>query len=346
MQPGYRRSKMISIIVPVYQSEKTLERCVRSLLAQSFAEIEVLLVLDGATDRSGEIAGKLTGEDERIRVLSQENQGVSAARNAGIDAAKGDYILFVDSDDYVAPDLCEKMWLAIAENNADLAVCGFHHLYFGRDVVKEPKAGVFLVRKDKEELLSLYETQFLNMPWNKLFRREMIQNRYRTDMELGEDLLFNMAYLEQCRSVVVLPEPLVYYVQDERGTTLSTKKRENRMENALYLYRQMQEGCERLYGSTDTGGVLENRLTEEFLDEIESLGVISNMSVRDKLAVIRKYYDGYAQIENKNDISVGLPDYKIIQYFWERKCFLMTWILVELRGMLVKLRRYCDRHGR
>lgn len=337
---------MISIIVPVYQSEKTLERCVRSLTAQSFAEIEILLVLDGATDGSGAVAEKLAKEDSRIHVLRQENLGVSAARNRGMDAAKGDYVLFVDSDDYIAPDLCEKMWLAIAENNADLAVCGFHHLYFGRDVVKEPEAGVFLVKEDKEKVLSLYETKFLNMPWNKLFRREMIHEHYRTDMELGEDLLFNVAYLNQCRRVVVLSEPLVYYVQDERGASLSTKRREDRMENAMYLYREMQKGFERIYGSRDTGGVLESRLTEEFLDEIESLGITSHMSVRDKLGVIRKYYSGYAQLENKNDISVGLPDYKVIKYFWERKLFLATWILIELRGVLVRLCRFGDRRGR
>ncbi|NLL79468.1 MAG: glycosyltransferase family 2 protein [Clostridiales bacterium] len=327
---------MISIIVPVYRSESTLRRCVESLTAQTYVEIEIILVIDGSPDGSGELAEELAAEDARIRVIYQENQGVSVARNTGIEAARGDYVLFVDSDDYVAETLCEKMWLAIAEYNADLAVCGFHHLYFGRDVVKVPEESLCIVRKEKEKILSLYEKQFLNMPWNKLFRREMITGRFRTDMDLGEDLLFNMSYLEGCKQIVTLAEPLVFYIQDDRGTTLSTKRRENRMENAFYLYEQMREYCERFYGERQTGGILESRLVEEFLDEMEGLAFASDLKFGEKRSVIRSYYTGYCRLENKNDIFVNLLDYKIIRFFFEKKCFFLTLCMVELRGLVVK----------
>lgn len=334
---------MISIIVPVYRSENTLRRCVKSLTAQTYAEIEILLVIDGSPDGSGKLAEELAAEDVRIRVIYQENQGVSAARNTGIEAARGDYVLFVDSDDYVAETLCEKMWLAIAEHNADLAICGFHHLYFGRDVVKVPEESISIVRKEKEKILSLYEAQFLNMPWNKLFRREMITGRFRTDMDLGEDLLFNLNYLEGCKQIVTLAEPLVFYIQDDRGTTLSTKRRRGRMENALYLYEQMQDCCERLYGERQTDGVLESRLMAEFLDEMEGLAFATDLKCTEKLAVIRSYYSGYSGLEYKNDIHVNLLDYKIIRFFFERKHFFLTLCMVELRGLVVKIVRRRER---
>lgn len=336
---------MISIVVPVYQSEATLKRCIDSLTTQSYADIEIIIVVDGATDGSAALADQLAEQDARIRVIRQENRGVSAARNTGIEAAKGDYVLFMDSDDYADKRLCEKMWLEIAENNADLAVCGFHHLYFGRDVVKLPQAGVVQVKEDRERILSLYETQFLNMPWNKLFRREMLQARFRTDLDLGEDLLFNVAYLEGCKSIVTVAEPLVFYIQDDRGTTLSTKRRKDRMVNALYLYGQMRAFCERFYGNGRTGGILESRLMAEFLDEIEGLAFSPELKCREKLAVIRSYYEGYDRLDYKADINVTLLDYRIIKFFFEKKLFGMTLLLVSLRGLLVRAVRWRERRA-
>ena len=98
---------MISVIVPVYNSITTLERCVRSLCAQTFEDLEIILVDDGSTDGSGALCSALSREDARIRVIRKENGGVSSARNAGIEAAKGEYLMFSDSDDYVEPDMAE-----------------------------------------------------------------------------------------------------------------------------------------------------------------------------------------------------------------------------------------------
>lgn len=330
---------MISIIVPVYQSEATLGRCVESLTAQTYREIEILLVLDGASDGSGDLADALAAEDGRIRVLRQENQGVSAARNRGLDEALGDYVLFLDSDDYAEPRLCETLWLAIAEHNADLALCGFHHLYFGRDVLRLPREGVYTVRAQREELLNLYRAKFLNMPWNKLYRREMLHARFPADTDLGEDLLFNLAYLERCSRVAVVAQPLVWYVQDGGGGTLSTRYRAERPEQLYRLYLALREFCGRVYGSEESGGLLESRLTEALLDTMEELAFTRGVSGREKHRLIRSALAVYRRLPYQNDIRVTLLDYRILLPVWTGGHIRLTRMLIALRGMAVRIGR-------
>lgn len=336
--------KMISIIIPVYRSEKTLERCIDSLKQQTYTDLEIIIIVDEPPDASGILADRLAKADERIRVIHQQNKGVSAARNTGIQAAQGEYIQFVDSDDYVDRHLCWRLLAGLEESGAQLALCGFHHMYFGKDVVKLPnRQGSLLLKEAKQELLCLYEGGFLNMPWNKLFRKDKIRQEFRQDMDLGEDLLFNMAYLENCEKIAVVAEALCYYIQDGRGTTLSTRKRENRMKNAFYLYEQMKSFFLRKYGGGGTGGVLESRLMTEFLDEMEGLAFDGGRSLPDKKAVISQYYKGYERLQNKELIRLSLPDYRILYFFFRRRLFLMTLFMVELRGLIVRLVRSVGR---
>ncbi len=159
---------MVSVIVPVYKSRETLVRCVESLRNQTIEELEIILVDDGSPDGSGKICTELSKEDARIRVIHKENGGVSSARNAGIEKAKGEYLLFADSDDYVEPDLVEKLLDGIGQD--DMAICGFHHHYQGRDIVRIPEVPG---QSGEENFLALYGQGFLNMPWNKLYKREL-----------------------------------------------------------------------------------------------------------------------------------------------------------------------------
>ena len=182
---------MISVIVPVYNSKETLERCVKSLLSQTLKDLEVILVDDGSSDGSGALCNGFSREDIRIRVIHKGNGGVSSARNAGIEAAKGEYLMFLDSDDYAEPDMAEKMLEGIGDD--DIAICGFHHHYQGRDIVRIPDVPG---QSGEENFLTLYGHGFLNMPWNKLYRRELA-GKFDESLSLGEDLLFNLDYLRR-----------------------------------------------------------------------------------------------------------------------------------------------------
>ena len=124
--------KKISIIVPIYNIEKYLPRCLDSILAQTYKNLEVILVDDGSVDNSGMIADKYARNDQRIIVIHQVNKGVSAARNAGLDLATGDYIGFVDGDDYIEPDMYEILMRIIDEQQVDIAHCGYQMVYPSR----------------------------------------------------------------------------------------------------------------------------------------------------------------------------------------------------------------------
>lgn len=332
---------MVSVIVPVYKSEKTLERCVKSLTMQSYKDLEILLVVDGPPDKSGELADRLAGEDERIRVINQKNKGVSAARNKGLSEAKGEYIRFLDSDDYVKENSIQVMVEAMEAGNADFVVAGFHHLYFGRCIEKFPeKEGCFLVKESRDYILKLYRAGFLNMPWNKLFKREKIKTGFPEDLNLGEDLLFNLAYLKECDSFYTLKEPVCEFIQDDRGTTLSTKRRKDKLEIALLLYERTGLAMKELFGDGMTDGVLEDKLVVEFLDDLEQLAFADSLTAKEKFQVIDNYKKALRTLQRDHKDykpQLKLPDYKIIYFFLNIGCKHMTYFMIVLRGFVVRL---------
>lgn len=335
---------MVSIIVPVYKSEATLERCVSSLCAQSYEDIEIILVVDGPPDASGILAGKLAEEHEQVKVVFQKNQGVSASRNRGIREASGEYIRFVDSDDYVERDSVKCMVEAMEQSGAELVIAGYHHLYFGRRVTKlPPVTGTFPTKRAKDEVLSLYRNGYLNMPWNKLYRKENIKDGFPTDLNLGEDLCFNLQYLKDTKHFTVIQETVCEYIQDDRGTTLSTKRRLDKIPIAFRLYETVGKILRELYSDIGKeGSCLESKLVVEFLDDLEGLYFDKGLSVHQKKDVILTYEQALARLFRKNpdaQITLKLLDYKIIYFFLKRNMTDMTWHMIRLRGIVVRLLR-------
>ncbi len=331
---------MISVIVPVYKSEKTLQRCVDSLLAQTYKDFEILLIVDGPPDNSGVLCEQLAETDSRIRVIHQENQGVSKARNRGIAEARGEYIRFVDSDDYIDPDSNDILLQAMQATDADLVIAGYHHLYFGRDIIKLPKTGCFefasMSQKDEKEFLDIYKKGFLNMPWNKLYKKELIQKPFPTDLNLGEDLLFNQAYILQCKKCVSITAPVCNYIQDDRGTTLSTKKRMDKIPIAFRLYEESSHFFKTL--SISDGDIPATKVVMEFLDDLEGLAYDREMSRQKKTEMIHVYEEALKSLDVAHKkISLEQIDYKIIYHFHKKNCTTMVYFLIVIRGIVVKL---------
>lgn len=331
---------MISVIVPVYKSEKTLQRCVESLLAQTNRDLEILLIVDGPPDNSGVLCNKLAKTDSRIRVINQENQGVSKARNRGITEAGGEYIRFVDSDDFVDENSNEILLQAMQTTDADLVIAGYHHLYFGRDIVKLPKTGCYelasMSEEDRREFLDLYKKGYLNMPWNKLYKKELIQKQFPTDLNLGEDLLFNQAYILQCKKCVSVTSPVCNYIQDDRGTTLSTQKRMDKIPIALRLYEESIRFFQAL--SIPDEDVPATKVVMEFLDDLEGLAYDKEMSRQKKTETIHVYEEALKSLDVVHKkISLEQLDYKIIYHFYKKNSTLMVYFLITIRGIIVKL---------
>jgi glycosyltransferase involved in cell wall biosynthesis len=338
---------MISIIVPVYNSEKTLKRCIESLIGQTYSDIEILLVIDGPTDSSEEIGKSFEKTDSRVKVIMKDNEGVSAARNTGLEHAKGEYIQFVDSDDYIAPNMCEKLLGIVDKSGVELVLCGFHHLFVNRDIVKVPKAGTYQLKDKPEVFLDLYEAGFLNMPWNKLFKKELIHNKFDSTISLGEDLLFNLDYMKKIEKLAIIDEPLYYYIQQKGQDTLSSKKRKDKYDIAIKICETAKESFnfiikdyskekqEALKIAGDQ--VIYKRLILEFLDEIEGMAYDKTLTRKQKLETIDKYMkDAYICKVNKAIGNIQI-DYQIINFFLRWKFKYIVYILIYIRKWCLNL---------
>lgn len=330
---------MISIVVPVYKSEKTLGGCLDSLLGQTYQDIEVICVIDGSPDSCGDICDAYAEKDSRVRAIKRENGGVSSARNRGIDEAKGEYLMFVDSDDTVTPDYCEKMWQACEDTKADLILCGFHHWYVGRDVVKKPEnPGVYDTSNYGADFLKLYQTGFLNMPWNKLFRKELT-GRFDTSLSLGEDLLFNLDYMKKCRSIAVIPDALINYIQEEKGNTLSSKKRDNKLEIASKVCKGVQEYYSSLTGKAELHPIIAGKFVMEFFDDCEKLPFDKETSKKEKVQMIRALSENREFKEANKVAAVTVLDYRVLRWCFRKGLWRMVYPICVLRKGVVTLAR-------
>ncbi|MGN0335852.1 MAG: glycosyltransferase family 2 protein [Lachnospiraceae bacterium] len=331
---------MISIIVPVYKSEKTLADCLNSLLAQTLHEIEIICVVDGSPDSCGDICDSFAAKDDRVKVIKRRNGGVSSARNRGIEEAGGEYIAFVDSDDTVDPQYCEKLLDAVEKTGADLAVCGFHHWYIGRDVEKKPAiVGTFSANGFEKEFLGLYQTGFLNMPWNKLFKKEKA-GAFPSGLSLGEDLLFNMDYLEHCETITVIPDALYHYIQEENGNTLSSKKRDDKLEIASRVCAGVQKYYEKLSGQKMLHPVIAGKFVMEFLDDCEKLPFDRETKRQEKIHAIRALSENAEFLEACAIAEVTAPDYKVLQWCFNHKMWKLVYPICVCRKWVVVVARW------
>lgn len=211
-----REQPLISVIVPVYKAEKYLPACLDSLLAQTYQNFELLLVDDGSPDKCWEILQQYAAQDARMRIFRKENGGVSSARNFGLRQAKGEYIGFVDSDDFVAPQYLEWMHCALQQTNTELAVCGY------RKVPKEADPAGIAPAAEKPEIktFSLAEYSFdytqceaaNQYVWRILYKRSLCRELYFDEqLFIGEDTFFFVQVLLQAKGLALVKAPLYFY---------------------------------------------------------------------------------------------------------------------------------------
>ena len=234
----------ISVIVPVYNSENWLKRCIHSLINQTYKNIEIILINDGSLDKSGDICDAFKIKDNRIKVIHKQNEGVSVARNTGIEASTGDYIQFVDSDDELQYDACETMLTAMLNNDADEVFCGLN-IYKDKKLLRTPhlENKVLNVSKNFEDFKFIY--RLLASPCNKLYKREIVE-RFDVTKSLGEDFLFNLNTILKTNTVVSISKCL-YNVYLDNESSLNRKFRENRMDLLIQLDKEKLTICKNHY---------------------------------------------------------------------------------------------------
>lgn len=238
---------LISVIVPVYNAEKFLHYCIDSILNQTFIDFELILVDDGSLDNSGKVCDEYAEKDERVKVIHKQNGGVSSARNAGVEAAQGEYICFVDGDDYLESNYLDVLIETKKEySDFDNVWCGFQTV---EDYVKNNKKSVVFENNndyafsDLSSIMDLYEKWLVQMPWNKLFETKTIKKNniiFPPGLSLGEDYIFNLKYLDCTNGkIVVINKPLYNYLRDGKES-LDNKY----YPNLLEIYRKLNSETE------------------------------------------------------------------------------------------------------
>ena len=229
---------MISIIIPIYNAESFIDKCLTSVVLQDMLDWECILVNDGSTDNSIDICNSWIEKDSKFRLINQVNQGVSAARNIGIEEAKGEWITFVDADDWLEPDYLSSM---ISHSvDSDLVVSGQIREYGdGRTIIYKPKhTNKIHIASDDAEVFNDLNVRFLlYAPHEKLFKANIIKDNkltFQVGCSYGEDLQFVYSYLEHIDTVSTIDKALYHYRMADSGT-LSTKFRKNQFDED---YRQ------------------------------------------------------------------------------------------------------------
>lgn len=230
---------MVSIIVPVYNAEKYLERCLRSIQLQTYKEIEVIMINDGSTDHSRIIMDRFASADSRFIAIHKENGGVSSCRNIGMQLAEGEYLQFVDSDDWIPADSTGTLVDFMEKYEADMVIADFKRVIRNNIITKGhiDRTG-FLTRMEFASYMMQAPANFYyGVMWNKLYKSEIIRkNNLMCSDELDwcEDFQFNLEYLQYINGVAVTHEPVYYYVkrkgslvdtQVDLMSTVKTKKR-------------------------------------------------------------------------------------------------------------------------
>ena len=209
---------MVSIIVPIYNAEQYLRRCVDSILNQEYTDFELLLVNDGSTDASGDICEEYGDQDPRVIVIQKENTGVSDSRNRALDRARGKYLQFLDSDDWITPDATRLFVRAAEEYGCDMVISDFYRVVGERlspkgDIEEE---GVLTREEFAAHMMENPADFYYGVLWNKLYRRDIVEEhklRMDTDISWCEDFMFNLEYIRYAKVFYALHAPIYYYVK-------------------------------------------------------------------------------------------------------------------------------------
>ena len=227
------QEKTISLIIPVYNVEKYLARCLDSVINQTFKDLEIICINDGSEDNSLSILQEYSKKDERIRIINQQNAGLSAVRNVGIDVARGKYISFIDSDDWIDFDFCEKLYNSAEKHSADIAVAGIVRVNGRRKkyFLRFKKETVSRNLQEKFELCDVPERSYV---WNKLYRLDKLRESRLKFLEgrVFEDIIFTPQVLYSLDRLVTVPGTFYYYRKNPNSIVM-TKTDSNKKDRAF-----------------------------------------------------------------------------------------------------------------
>ena len=234
------QTDLISSIVPAYNIADYIERGVNSVRNQTYRNLEIIVVDDGSTDDTGAHCDRIASEDQRVQVIHKENGGPAEARNLGIARAKGSYIGFVDGDDWIDPDMYEKMLGALKEQHADIAICRYRHVYKSHTEDASVDRAILF---EGQEALQYYvqeteEYAIQNAAWNKLYKREVLANITFPVGKWYEDIMFATMALSRANRCIYLDTACYNYIIDREGSIMNTQINPRTFTDQIPAYRE------------------------------------------------------------------------------------------------------------
>ena len=250
-----QNESVVSIIIPVYQVEAFLDRCLNSVVNQTYEKIEIILVDDGSPDECGSMCDEWAGRDDRIKVIHKNNEGLGYARNSGLSIATGEYIVFIDSDDYIKKDYINKLVTQMLYYNADLGIGGFIRKYDNREEEEYPVTEKIKIVEQRDIINEVLLPVLGSEPtarqdveremcvWRNMYRKNIIDDlnlRFVSEREyVSEDIFFNMIYFINTKRAVLIPDCIYYYC--ENGGSLTNTFRADRFEKYCKMLKRQQE---------------------------------------------------------------------------------------------------------
>ncbi len=337
---------LISIIVPVYRTEQYLRQCVDSLLAQTYTHIEIILVDDGSPDRSGEICEEYADKDSRVKVIHQENGGLSAARNTGLNHISGEYVMFVDSDDWISPDNCEKAVAVALERNVDVVIWSYRREYPDKSLDRHifPENQAFtgeayrrLFLKVLGDTVTPETLDSLSSACNKLYKVEKVAQsvRFEDTKIIGtEDLLYNVQVFLRAQNAYYLREAFYHYRKDNQNSLTKTYKKELLPKRKVLFDELMKAVSD--YQDADYEKALTKRIALDILGQ--SLNVVqSGETTKTKRRLIREIlHDDVYRPALRQLSTVGMKLHWRLYYGCAKRgvtlgVYWLTWAITVLR---------------
>ena len=337
----------ISVVIPAYNSEETIERAVMSALDQSYENVEVIVIDDGSEDGTLDVLRALKSSigdewegkyrNKELRVFHKKNGGVSAARNDGIRIASGDWLVTLDADDYIDRDMLKRMQYVASENDTELCICGFRMLY--DDGSRETFTADAEVIDYKEEFINnifteLYEKHLISTHSNKLFNLPLIRERkiyYNELLQVNEDIDFCLRYIKNCSSIAVIKGVYLNYIQHGAGGSLINTFRPYGIDSSLLVLKAMNEMLDPIEVDDKVVNRLNNRMLEHICSFAGLMYYRSGYSEEKKLAELQKlcgreiFIDLLKQTTPdslKNAVAVFLLKHRMVNLY-HRLCLML-----------------------
>lgn len=333
---------LVSIVVPVYNVEEYLNRCIESIVNQTYKNLEIILIDDGSTDSCPQMCDDWAKKDNRIKVIHKENAGAGMARNTGIDSVTGDYIFFIDGDDYVSVHLVEKCIRCVENQDADVVIFGHYDVFEDEKIVEKninTKYSSFNNKSIRSELLPAmltYKFGFGMSVWGKMYKAQTVKNlniRFVSEREIfSEDVYFTIEFLADVNKAIILNDNLYYYSVRENSLSRAFNPNRHQMQND-YFYKK----------TTDMA--ISKKLPAKVLDSIASRYhtysianmkqiVLTETDKKVKKELLHMFFHNETLLPTLTDDVLHLNEYKS-QVFWKlfrRKQFLLCYLLLYIKA--------------